>query len=127
MVGQELDRMSKAQLDDLLFLPKVVSRCSPETKVNLVRALHRRGKVVAMTGDGVNDAPALKAADIGVAMGEGGRSALKLYDEEPTHANNSDVTKQTADIVLTDDNISTIVKAIEEGTVEGGDTVTEAA
>uniref|UniRef100_A0A7S3GD75 Sodium/potassium exporting P-type ATPase 1 n=1 Tax=Palpitomonas bilix TaxID=652834 RepID=A0A7S3GD75_9EUKA len=99
MVGHELDRMSKSQLDDLLVLPRVVSRCSPDTKVNLIHALHRRGKVVVMTGDGVNDAPALKSADIGVAMGQGG----------------SDVTKEAADIVLSDDNISTIVKAIKEG------------
>lgn len=73
MSSHELEHMSRTELDDLLMLPRVVSRCSPDSKVILVRALHRREKVVVMTGDGVNDAPALKAADIGIAMGESGR------------------------------------------------------
>eukprot|EP01137_Pigoraptor_chileana_P000456 Opistho-2@36690 len=99
MVATEFDRMSDEELDALPELPRVLARCSPKSKVKLIEALHRRGKHVAMTGDGVNDAPAVKNADVGIAMGFGG----------------SDVTKQASDIVLTDDNFATILKAVGEG------------
>eukprot|EP00698_Gefionella_okellyi_P018739 TRINITY_DN5657_c0_g1_i1.p1 TRINITY_DN5657_c0_g1~~TRINITY_DN5657_c0_g1_i1.p1 ORF type:complete len:910 (-),score=253.79 TRINITY_DN5657_c0_g1_i1:585-2963(-) len=99
MTATEFDQMQPAQADQLLELPRVIARCAPDTKVRMVKALHRRGRIVVMTGDGVNDAPALKAADAGVAMGTTG----------------SEVTKQAADIVLVDDNFASIVAAVEEG------------
>ena len=86
MAAREFDKLTSEELDALPHLPRVLARCSPTTKVRLIDALHRRGKFVAMTGDGVNDAPAVKKADIGIAMGLGG----------------SDVTKQASDITLTD-------------------------
>lgn len=95
----ELDAMSDKELDELEHFPLVIARCAPETKVKIVNALHRKGKYCAMTGDGTNDAPALKKAHVGFAMGLSG----------------SDVAKQASDIILTDDNFSTIVKAIAEG------------
>jgi potassium/sodium efflux P-type ATPase len=99
MVASEFDRLSDRDIDAFPELPLVLARCTPQTKVKLIHALHRRNKYVAMTGDGVNDAPAVKNADVGIAMGLGG----------------SDVTKQASDITLTDDNFSSIVKAVAEG------------
>jgi magnesium-transporting ATPase (P-type) len=99
MMGADIDRMTDAELDALPRLPLVVTRSSPDSKVKLVQALRRRGRVMAMTGDGVNDAPAIRAADVGVAMGKSG----------------SDVTRGVADIVLTDDNFASIVAAVREG------------
>ncbi|KAK9727371.1 hypothetical protein K7432_001904 [Basidiobolus ranarum] len=99
MTANEFDSLSDAEVDALSQLPHVIARCSPDTKVKMIEALHRRNKVAAMTGDGVNDSPSLKIANIGIAMGMGG----------------SDVAKNASDIVLTDDNFSTIVRAVEEG------------
>lgn len=97
--GAELDRMDDAALKERAETAAVFSRVSPDHKVRIVRALKENGSIVAMTGDGVNDAPSLKAADVGIAMGQTG----------------TDVAKQAADMVLTDDNFATIEKAIEEG------------
>ncbi|WP_322176783.1 cation-translocating P-type ATPase [Acutalibacter caecimuris] len=99
LTGPELDRLSESELAAQLQHCRVFARVSPQHKVKLVRAYQRRGLVVAMTGDGVNDAPALKAADIGCAMGKNG----------------TEVAKSAADMVLTDDNFSTIVAAVREG------------
>ncbi|KAG8870652.1 hypothetical protein FRB98_001487 [Tulasnella sp. 332] len=98
MTAAEFDKLSDEEVDALPILPLVVARCAPQTKVRMVNALHRRNCFVAMTGDGVNDSPSLKAADVGIAMGSG-----------------SDVAKGSADIVLTDDNFASILNAIEEG------------
>lgn len=97
--GDELDRMSEQELASAMSGTTIFARTSPEHKMKIVRALQSRGDVVAMTGDGVNDAPALKKADIGISMGLLG----------------TDVAKEAADMILTDDDFSTILSAIEEG------------
>lgn len=99
IMGAELDKMSDAQLEQNITRYHVYARVQPEHKVRIVQAWKKLGKVTAMTGDGVNDAPSIKSADIGIGMGITG----------------TDVTKNVADMILADDNFATIVTAVEEG------------
>lgn len=99
VTGEELDAMSESEFASKIKEIRIFARVTPAHKVKIVKALKQNGKIVAMTGDGVNDAPSLQAADIGIAMG----------------ANGTDVAKNAADLILADDNFSTIEKAVEEG------------
>ena len=101
LTGEHIERMSDEELQDCAQEVDVIARASPEHKLRLVAALQARGHLVAMTGDGVNDAPALKSANIGVAMGHKG----------------TDAAREASDVVLTDDNFATIASAVREGRV----------
>lgn len=98
MTAQELEALSDSQIDNLAQLPLIMVRCAPRTKVCMIETLHRRNCYVAMTGNGVNDSPSLKRADIGIAMGSG-----------------SDVARESFNITRKDGNFTSILNAIEKG------------
>jgi potassium/sodium efflux P-type ATPase len=99
MTAMQFDKLSEDEIDKLPALPRLIARCTPQTKIRMMEALHRRGRFAAMTGDGVNDSPSLVRVDVGIAMGQSG----------------SDVAKDASDIILTDDNFASILNAVEEG------------
>jgi P-type Na+/K+ transporter len=99
LTAEKFDGMTKDEIDALPELPLVIARCSPQTKVRMVDAIHRRSRLTAMTGDGINDTPSIKSADVGIAMGLSG----------------SNVARQAAEMVLADDNFATVVTAIQDG------------
>ena len=97
--GKEIDNLTDIELDEAIDSVAIFSRATPEHKLRIVNSLQRKGEIVAMTGDGVNDAPALKKADIGISMGKGG----------------TEVAREASNMILTDDNFSTIAKAVKQG------------